>query len=188
MFHSLCFRFTDIGPYRVNQPLPLPQGVSDYAVGGNGMIQPLAIASQSPAVYRQEGIAQRDIVMKTKTGPDGMADSTDKRALAEKKSTISITIGDIAVSGGLSKETLRTVIEKHMDKFEKCYKAGSSKGTVAFVFAINTNGTIKTIKTISDTLKNETTTKCIMDEMKKHISPAVADGCETTATITFTMG
>jgi hypothetical protein len=117
-----------------------------------------------------------------------MADSTDNGALAKKKSTISITIGDIAISGGLSKEALRAVIEKYMDSLEKSYKAGSSKGTVAFVFTINTNGTIKTIKTVSDTLKNETITKCIMDEMKKHIFPTAADSRETTATITFTMG
>jgi Ca-activated chloride channel family protein len=181
-------RNRDGKPETVSQPLPLPQGVSDYAVGGNGMIQPLAIAPQSPVMYRQEGIAQRDIAMKAKTGPDGMADSTNNRALAEKKSTISITIGDIAISGGLSKETLRTVIEKHMDKFEKFCKTGSSKGTVAFVFAINTNGTIKTIKTVSDTLKNETIGKRIMNEMKKLIFPAAADGRETTATITFIVG
>ena len=106
----------------------------------------------------------------------------------EKKSITSITIGDITTSGGLSKENIRVVIEKHMDRLEKCYKAGPSKGKVALVLTINANGTIKTIKTASDTLKNETITKCIMDEMKKFIFPAAIDGRETTATITLIVG
>jgi Ca-activated chloride channel family protein len=175
-------------PETVNQPLPLPQGVSDYAVGGNSMIQPLAIAPQSPAMYRQEGIAQRDIAMKAKTGPDGMADSTDNRALPEKKSTISNTIGDIAASGGLSKENISGIIERNMEKLEKCYKTGLSKGKVALALTINADGTIKTIKTVSDTLKNETIRKCIMDEMKKLVFPAAVNGRETTATITLILG
>ena len=75
-----------------------------------------------------------------------------------------------------------------MEKLEKCYKTGLSKGKVVLTLTINADGTIKTVKTASDTLKNKTITKCIMDEMKKSIFPATADGRETTATITLIVG
>jgi hypothetical protein len=74
-----------------------------------------------------------------------------------------------------------------MDRLEKCYKAGASKGKVALVFTINANGTIKIIKTASDTLKNKITTKCIINEIKKFIFPVAVDGRETTATITLSV-
>jgi AAA15 family ATPase/GTPase len=99
-----------------------------------------------------------------------------------------MTIGEITATGGLSKESIRVVIEKHMDRLEKCYKASPSKGKIALVLTINANGTIKAIKTVSDTLKNETITKCIIDELKKVIFPTAIHGRETTATITLIVG
>jgi hypothetical protein len=120
-------------------------------------------------------------------GSGGMGGSTGSNTIAEKKSGPLITIGDITASGGLSKEVFRVVIEKHMDRLEKCYKAGASKGKVALVFTINADGTIKAIKTASDTLKNEIIAKCIINEIKKFVFPATVDGRETTATITFSV-
>ena len=136
-------------PETVNQPLPLPQGVSDYAVGESGVMKSMAIAAPSPAI-RQAGSPQLDIAMKTKTGPGGTGSATYGETVTEKKNTTSITIGDITVSGGLSKEALRAFIEKHIDRLEKCCKAGPSKGKVTLILTINADGTIKSIKTASD--------------------------------------
>jgi Ca-activated chloride channel family protein len=178
-------RNKDGKPETVNQPLPLPQGVSDYAVGGSYTAKSMAVAPRPSVMYREEARVRQDVAMQAKAGLGG---STGSDTMAEKKSIPSITIGDIAASGGLSKETLRVVIEKHVDKLEKCCKSGPSKGKVALVLAINADGTIKTIKTVSDTLKNETITKCIIDEIKKFVFPAAVDGHETTATITLIVG
>jgi Ca-activated chloride channel homolog len=180
-------RNRDGKPETVNQPLPLPQGVSDYAVGESGAMKSMALAPQSPAM-RQAGSPRHDIAMKAKTGPGSLGNSTGSNTLAEKKDTLSITIGDIAASGGLSKEVLRAGIEKNMDRLEKCYETGPSKGKVALIFTINADGTIKSIKAASDTLKNETIMKRIIDELKKFVFPAVIDGRSTTATVTFMIG
>jgi Ca-activated chloride channel family protein len=172
-------RNKDGKPETVNQPLPLPQGVSDYAVGESGVAK-MAMAAPSPTTYRQRETMQYD-AMKAKTEPNGMGDGR----VEEEKKAPTMTIGEITKTGSLSKENIRVVIEKHMDRLEKCYKASLSKGKVALVLTINADGTIKTIKTVSDTLKNETVTKCIMDEMKKFAFPAAVDGRETTAMITL---
>jgi Ca-activated chloride channel homolog len=165
----------------VNQPLPLPQGVSDYAVGEGGVMKSMAFAAPSPAM-RQTGSPQFDIAIKAKTGT---ASTTYSETVKEKKNTASITIGDIITSGGLSKKALRAVIEKHINRLEMCYTTGLSKVKITLVFAINADGTIKTVKTASDTLKNKTITECIMDEMRKFTFLANTDGRETTATITL---
>jgi Ca-activated chloride channel family protein len=178
-------RNRDGQPETVSQPLPLPQGVSNYAVSENGMMKSMAMAPQPSVMYREEARAQHDLAVQEKTVPGGMGVSTDGNTQAERKNITSITIGDITLSGGLSKEVLRAVIEKHIDRFEKCCTTALSRGTIILTLAINAEGTIKTVKTTSDTLKNKTITKCVIDEMKKSLFPANADGRETTATITL---
>jgi len=178
-------RNRDGQPETVSQPLPLPQGVSDYAVSENGMMKSMAIAPQPSVMYREETRAQHDLAVQEKTVPGGMGVSTDGNTQAKRKNITSITMGDITMSGGLSEEVLRTVIEEHIDGFGKCCTTALSRGTIILTLAINADGTIKTVKTASGTLKNKTITKCVMDEMKKSLFPANADGRETTATITL---
>ena len=174
-------RNRDGQPETVNQPLPLPQGVSDYAVGAsNGATAP----SSSPVLYRLEESVRYNVAAKDKAETGGMGSGK----IIETKKATAMTIGEITTTGGLSKENIRVVIEKHMDRLEKCYKASPSKGKIALVLTINANGTIKTIKTASDTLKNETVAKCIIDEIKKFAFPVAVDGRETTATITLIVG
>lgn len=175
-------RNKDGKPETVNQPLPLPQGVSDYAVGESGVAK-MALAAPSPTTYRQRETMEPE-AKNVKTGLDKMSVG---RVTEEKKAN-AMTIGEITTTGSLSKENIRVVIEKHMDRLEKCYKTSPSKGKVALVLTINANGTIKTIKTASDTLKNETVTKCIIDEIKKFAFPAAVDSRETTAMITLILG
>ena len=121
-------RNKDGKPETVNQPLPLPQGVSDYAIGEIGAIKSMALAPRPSAIYRQEARAQHVVTMKAKTGPSGMGDSTGSNAVAEKKNIPSIAITDITASGGLSKEALRAVIEKHIDRVRKVLQSKFFKG------------------------------------------------------------
>jgi Ca-activated chloride channel family protein len=175
-------RNKDGKPETVNQPLPLPQGVSDYAVGESGVAK-MAMASPSLTIYRQGETIQPE-AKNVKTELDKI---NGVRVTEENKAT-TMTIGGITATGGLSKENIRGIIEKHMDRLEKCCKSGPLKGKVALVLAINADGTIKAIKTVSDNLKNETITKCIIDEIKKLVFPAAVNGHETTATITLIVG
>ncbi|MBA4389929.1 MAG: trypsin [Syntrophus sp. (in: bacteria)] len=163
----------------VNQPLPLPQDVSDYAIGqASGMT--MALAAPSPTMYRQ-GNLQYDTALKAKTESSGVVGGW----VAEKKKTTAVTIGEITATGGLSKETLRGIIEKNMEKIETCYTGIASGGKLVLALTINPDGTIKIIKTTSDTVKNITVTQCVMDAFKKLLFPAVADTSGTTATITL---
>jgi Ca-activated chloride channel homolog len=175
-------------PETVNQPLPLPQGVSDYAVGESGVMKSMALAPHPSAMYRHEARALYDVATKAKTGPKETGGATYGETVTQKKNTTPITIGDITISGSISREALRAVIEKHMDRLEKCYATGLSKGKVTLILTINADGAIKSIQVASDTLKNKTITECIMDEMKRFTFPANADGRETKATITLTLG
>ncbi len=172
-------RNKDGKPDTVNQPLPLPQGVSDYAVGQAGGM-PMALTAPSPMMYRQESM-QHDTVRKSKTESKG----TVNGKVAEKEKTFAVTIGDITTPNGLSKETLRVVIEKNREKIESCYKGSSLIGKLSLTLTINPDGTVKSIKATSNTLNNATTTQCIIDTFKKLLFPAVADTTVTTAAITL---
>jgi Ca-activated chloride channel family protein len=172
-------RNKDGKPDTVNQPLPLPQGVSDYAVGQAGGM-PMALAAPSPMMYRQESM-QYDTARKSKTESKG----TVNGKVAEKEKAAVVTIGDITTTGGLFRETLRLVIEKNREKLETCYRGSTSSGKLALALTINPDGTIKNIKATSDTLKNTNATQCIIDTFKKLLFPAVTDATGTIATITL---
>jgi Ca-activated chloride channel homolog len=172
-------------PETVNQPLPLPQGVSDYAIGESGIIKSMALAPQPSVMDREVGRAQHDAVVQAKTASGSTGGSTGSNTVEERKSIPSITIGDLMVSGGLSREALRAVIEKYVDRLENYYKASPSKRKVALTLTVRADGTIKTVKIASNTLKDETLMKCIMDEIKKLIFPSAAAGRQTAATITL---
>lgn len=172
-------RNKDGKPDTVNQPLPLPQGVSNYAVGqASGMT--MALAAPSPTMYRKGGL-QYDTARKAKTESKG----TVSGKAAEKGKAFAVTIGDITATGGISKETLRLLIEKNREKLETCYKGIASGGKLVLVLTINPDGTMKNIKATSDTMKNATTTRCVIDTFKKLLFPATTDATVTTATITL---
>lgn len=172
-------RNKDGKPDTVNQPLPLPQGVSDYAVGqASGMS--MAVAAPSTMMYRQESM-QYDTVRKAKTESKGPVNGK----VAEKEKISLISIGEITATGSLTKEALRSVIEKNREKLESCYKASGSSGKLVFNLTINPDGTVKSIKATSNTLNNTSATQCIIDAFKKLLFPAVTDVTGTTATITL---
>ncbi len=87
----------------IKQPLPLPQGVSDYAVGSMK-------SAQAPAslLARKEAPApSEDKLLREQT----RAKENDQRT---------ITLADVTVSEGLSKETIRNFIEQKAHELEKC--------------------------------------------------------------------
>ncbi len=165
-------------PETVNQPLPLPQGVSDYAVGGTGAMK-MALAP-SPAVYQGRVFAESEAKnAKDESGKKG------KDRTAEEKKTTTMTVGEISATGGLSEETVRGVVEKNRERFGTGYRRSTSGGKLVLTFSVKPDGTINNIKVISNTLKNNTVTRCIIDAFKKLSFPVAKNGHEATATITL---
>jgi Ca-activated chloride channel family protein len=160
-------------PTTVKQPLPLPQGVSNYAVGG---AMPLA-ALRAPMhamptkKYKIEAEAVREDAMKG-----------DKQDAITTK----VSVNNVVVSGGITKEVVLDEAKKHLGDFENCYNKNGSKGKLVLSIVINKDGTIKDVKIVSGTSNNKAGDKCIIEAVKKWKLPATTDGSKAKATITIT--
>jgi Ca-activated chloride channel family protein len=147
-------RLIDGQAVTIKQPLPLPEGVSDYAVG-RGM---LAQKAASPlALYRPL-----------------MADkgSVKEEEFKSKPVRTSIEIRDISTTGGLSKEVLAKVIKQQIPSIELCYqkaldKKHDLKGQLIFQLTIDSNGKVTKVTLVSSKLNDKKLEKCFIQKIKE---------------------
>ncbi len=173
----------------VRQPLPLPQGVSDAAVGGvtrsssmrmKGMPgvffareaappTPLAKPKRSPlAVYKKKEKSKKDV---------SMTEDGDKTAM---KGHVSLIPEKTVISNNLSR-SLQDMIQKRLKQIERCYQAALKKipgirGEAALRIAIDSAGRVTDVRLISGELTYDVLKKCIISVVKQWQFPAPADG------------
>ena len=166
-------RNTDGKPATVKQPLPLPQGVSDYAVGGKMMhaSAPMAQVAKREALAASEDRA----LVKEKRAKD---EEKDKKAV--------ITISDVTVSQGLSKEDILKKLKEQTAKLDSCL--AGAKGKLVLRLTISPDGTVKSVQVLSSTFKNGKAHPCVLDALKKITMSATQDGKEGRAVVTLSWG
>jgi Ca-activated chloride channel family protein len=158
----------------VRQPLPIPQGVSDYAVGGavGGVAVtgpfPL-VASRSMREVREQSFLQ-DVAVK------------------EKQKARGLRVGDITVSEGLSKDVVLNIAKKNIGEIERCCLRNELRGKLVLELIISLSGMVKTVKVISNPLKDRKAERCLIDLIKNWQFPTTQGGQEVKATITFILG
>ena len=163
----------------VKQPLPLPEGVSDYAVG-RGMVaqkamSPLA-ASRSMAI---EGKQLREEECK------------DER-LVSKSGRGSIELADISITNGLSKEDIQRVIKQQIPAMEICYqkaleKKPSIQGKVTLQLVIDSKGKVTKVSLVSSKLNDKTIEQCILQKIKVVTFPGPKDTDKATINVSFNL-
>ncbi|MBF0338521.1 MAG: VWA domain-containing protein [Nitrospirae bacterium] len=131
----------------VKQPLPLPQGVSDYAVGGEvtqrsmNMAMPVPAAppagaapstSESlfkaePKKYVKKSKEKRQDTLQRETDK---ADAKDAAAQAQnspvpaesgKSESAKVTVGKVKDIGAITEKQLRDAVQGHQDALQRCY-------------------------------------------------------------------
>jgi len=130
-------RVVDGKAVTVKQPLPLPQGVSDLAVG-----------NQMCAKYRAQAAAPLTAAEESVPGK-GWLQSKDEKLASDKASSekIPIEVKKIAVSGEIPEGSVKTVIERAIPAIKSCYKAASGKracpkGEVVFTLVVGPDGRV----------------------------------------------
>lgn len=163
-------RNIDGKPTIVTQPLPLPQGVTDYAVGGMAATRAYAPMAKlaSPIEFERKGVVSEQTASK---------DEIQHKSLPQ--------IGDITVSGGLSKEAVVKAVNNHIKEIEPCRSQAGFKGKITVTLIVGSDGTVNDIKVISGTTKNKITEQCIAKIIKKWQFPQNNNGKETRATISL---
>jgi Ca-activated chloride channel family protein len=112
----------------VKQPLPLPQGVSDMAVG-NGSRVYKAAAMQTLAAGDSMTLAETASARKWQGPPrtEEGKDEMEKKGILDQ---IQVELGKIEVSKGLSETHVKEVVEKAMPFIEKCIKSEKGRGSI----------------------------------------------------------
>jgi Ca-activated chloride channel family protein len=161
----------------VNQPLPLPEGVSDYAVSGAA-----ARSAAAPVMMKQKNAAaEAETLLPSKL--------EDKAALKfAAVQSLSIKISKIKVTGGLGRDAVRSTLEQELKTLQACFQNVSLRGVIEARLTLAANGMVKNVQFINSATKNETVKQCILQQIKSWQFPASADGKDTEVTVTFLLG
>ena len=151
-------RLKDGKAQTVKQPLPLPQGVSDYAVGGKSRVaKGISTLSASPSlmVRKSKPMEVKDERYKSKKpaslAEEEMSDKNDHKR-------IPIKLGKISVTGGLEREEIVTTLEKFIPSINRCYGKKSwwkwnVKGGFTFKLVVDSSGRVTKVNRIAGTVK-----------------------------------
>ncbi len=172
----------------VKQPLPLPQGVSDYAVGGNRALSRKAYSFHGPApsvLGMRSKVVEESMVQKKE---DRLTTEPEMDAAARDKNVIEL--GEITVTGGLSETSIRELLEKQMHSFNTCYKQAQKKqsqlkGKIVFRLVVDPVGQVINVhldKGVNNAKAFET---CMLQKLKKLRFPAPKKGIKTVIQIAF---
>jgi Ca-activated chloride channel family protein len=161
----------------VTQPLPLPHGVSDLAVGGKGMLRfskQMGLSMPTMSAPAQEAIVSKE-------------DKNEK----DKESAI-ISLEKVIVSNGLSKEIVQRLIEGQMLPVQSCFHKElhsllKNKGKIVVKMDVDSKGAIVKIVIVRNDLKNNSVVTCITRELLKLQMPPSAGDKNEVITVTFTI-
>ncbi len=152
-------RNVDGKPVLVKQPLPLPQGVSNHAVG-DAAFGP--VMAQTAKMQRHEVVGRPAQPISPERAFKGV--SKDE---SQKFEILSLT-----VSKGWSRDKAFDSVTRQAEDLASCLK-GTANGTIFTVrLTINADGTVKAVFIDSGNLKQATIWQCLIEKMKDWIFPA----------------
>ena len=155
----------------VKQPLPLPQGVSDYAVGGMRL-------SQTPTCFLAKKLlweAAEQEIDKDETKIDKSA----KRGCS---------IGELTAAPGSSKEAILNTFRKKLGDIDRCVLGSAVRGKLILDLTIGSDGKIKFVKVQSSSFRNRNHEACVIESIKKWQFPTTLDAREVRATVSLVFG
>jgi Ca-activated chloride channel family protein len=157
----------------VKQPLPLPDGVSDYAVGGYA-----AASSPAPMMYRQKAVAE------SAAGQMNI----DQAKLEKKDSAIGLKIIEMTVAGGLTSENVRNAAEKQLPALRRCLPTAQAAAKVTIKLTIDAKGAVRAVEIVSMDIRDRAVLQCLQRVAKGWKFGSSTPGKETEASFTFQIG
>jgi Ca-activated chloride channel family protein len=159
----------------VRQPLPLPEGVSDYAVGSPG---PYPAA---PVMQKSLGVMSARHKMESRVSEVDAAQ--EKQAPEKKDKAKKISIINVTSGKGLTKDEILKVAQAQIGGIEKCLAGSNLQGSIKLNLDINSDGTVKNVEIDSGKIKDAKLRQCIIDQVKKWLFPAMVNGKEVNLTL-----
>jgi Ca-activated chloride channel homolog len=197
--HHLLTRFTsfvavdkvvrgDGRTVKVKQPLPMPDGVSDLAVGDSFGYGGLGISGTGRGGggtgYGSIGLGSVSTIghgAGTGTGSGYGYGRGSVSYSAKAAAAPSIRAGAAIVTGSLSKDVIRRVVRRHANEVRFCYEKGLAAepaltGRVVIKLVIDAQGRV-TMAAVAETTLNEPNVEaCIVAAVRRWIFPGIPGG------------
>jgi len=157
----------------VEQALPMPQGVSDYAVGGG-------------AAMGFGGRSKRMRVMPSAVSGD--VASEREAAAPEPPATGTVKVGKVEIQGGVSERSVKQAIEKQLAELVSAYSSELSsqpglRGKMVVEFTVGAGGQVRDVKVVLNELTQHLE-QTVMQFLKK-MKVANSTGSDATVKVTF---
>jgi len=163
-------RLRDGKAFTIRQPLPLPQGVSNYAVG-KGM---RAGKMNAPAMQTLSVVSDEVMYKEAESPLEETREKDGCSAPHDAGRGIHMEIHEITVTGGLNKAAVKRIIEGNIVLVERCAAAGIQKGAeLAYTLVIDPGGRVKEIRDDNGTLEDLNTNDCIMSLLRQMLFPSL---------------
>ena len=163
----------------VSQPLPLPEGVSNYAVGAlqavaNGM------GASGAKLYRAAATPAPAAAQELSVERDAKKSKDDAMQLNPR-----ITIGQITVTGGVSRERVQQVALIHLNEILNCSLQAQPRlqGQLVIKLAFTANGLVSQATILVDPLRSKQIGACLTPKLQQWRLGEISRAGE--ATITF---
>lgn len=157
---------------RVEQPLPLPQGVSDYAVGQPHKLAVKSAMSGGAALYRAAGGAANQILSAPPEAGEALgAGLLHDETLPRKDMAGEVRVSRIAVRGAVSEAGVNKTIAKYRDEIRACYARALQsqpglRGKLVLRFMLDARGHVADLKIITQEFQDQNLAACLAQSMK----------------------
>jgi Ca-activated chloride channel homolog len=178
-------RLVDGQAVTVKQPLPLPQGVSNYAVGHAGKLAAPSSASS--------GFVQAQRTYSKNAADKQEAAYIESKNADEEIDLKTLRLSKIEVIGDLSETVARNAVLKEMDTIKRCFKSlgiekASLQGEWIFTLLVGPDGRVKQGRIQKGSGSNEALSRCILETLRATQFQADAGRQDVTLKLTFSLG
>ncbi len=165
-------RNSDGRPEQVVQPLPLPRGVSDYAIGGSHL------KAAGPAL----SMPLRNTFSEAADRP------AQDRGKGEEigKSQAKLAVSQIKTSPELSREAVEKVFQSRLPDLEACLAGLETLPSLTFDVILRPDGTVKDVREAAGLRQAGGLLKCLVEKIKSWTFPRSGTGREERVTVTIT--
>ncbi|MBW2409182.1 MAG: AgmX/PglI C-terminal domain-containing protein [Deltaproteobacteria bacterium] len=173
----------------VKQPLPLPQGVSDYAVGNTSAARKTVSGTMAApmAVLRESNRKERG------TGTGSVEHNLAQDSVAETEAiTAHLRLEKIRVTGKLSRRSVKRQLERQLLKIDACYKVlvnsrASISDRLVFEMIVDASGSVSHLKRVDKGKNYRELEQCIQRHLRNLQFPIPKDGNRVSITVALVM-
>jgi Ca-activated chloride channel family protein len=167
----------------VKQPLPLPEGVSDPAIGGSAPGAPMASMMMSPSPSQAPGYGGRGLgemaLVKKKAGPHSYDTSLESGGGAPKgmppattaEPAVTVKVRDVQTGGALPAAAVRKALVAEAARLARCCQDAVKNGyqlpaEITLVFTVGTDGKVTGEPVGKPPLANQGFESCLAQTLK----------------------